>query len=156
MNINIIAAGKLKEKYHKEAFKEYEKRLSAYCPFSLIEVQAEQITDEALSGKYKEIEAQRILNALKHGSYVITLEIQGAKLSSEQFAAKIKEIQNEGVNNISFIIGSANGLSPKISGIADFKLSLSSMTFTHQTAVILLAEQIYRAFKINSNEPYHR
>ena len=156
MNIKIITVGKIKEQYTKEAIKEYEKRLSSFCSFSIIEVASEQIIDENLSEKYKELEAQRILQLIKQGAYVITLEIKGKKVSSEEFAQKIKDISNNGVCEIVFVIGGANGLSHKISNIADFKLSFSDMTFTHQMIRVLLAEQIYRAFKINSNEPYHR
>ena len=156
MNIKIIAVGKIKEQYFKDALKEYEKRLGTFCSFSVVEIQAEQITDEALSEKYKEIEADKILQSVKSNSYVITLEIKGKKLSSENFAQKIKDITNEGVNDICFIIGGANGLSSRISNIANFKLSFSDMTFTHRMIRLLLTEQIYRAFKINANEPYHR
>ena len=156
MNIRIVAVGKIKEQYLKEALKEYEKRLTGYCGFSVTEIQAEQILDETLSEKYKENEAERILQVIKQNSYIITLEINGKELSSEKFADKLQYIANDGVNDITFIIGGANGLHPKISSIADFKLSFSPMTFTHQMIRLLLAEQIYRAFKINANEPYHR
>ena len=156
MNIRIIAVGKLKEQYFKDILNEYKKRLSGFCTFSVTEIAAEQIIDEILAEKYKELEADKILQALKQNSYIITLEIKGKKLSSENFAEKIKEISNTGINDISFIIGGANGLSKKISDIANFKLSFSDMTFTHQMIRILLAEQIYRTFKINANEPYHR
>jgi len=156
MNIKIIAIGKIKEQYLKDAIKEYEKRLSPFCTFSIIELSAEQINDESLCEKYKEIEADRILQAIKPDSYIITLEIKGKMFSSEEFARKIKEISNEGVNDVSFIIGGANGLHQKVSAIANLKLSFSNMTFTHQMIRLLLTEQIYRAFKINANEPYHR
>ena len=156
MNIRLIAAGRLKEHYLKEAFDEYKKRLSAYCSFSAAEIQAEPILDESLSEKYIEIEADRILRVLKPDSYVISLEINGCRLSSEKFAQKLKEIINQGVNDICFITGGANGLSSRISSIANFRLSFSDMTFTHQMMRILLAEQLYRAFKINAGEPYHR
>lgn len=156
MNIKIIAVGKIKEQYLKDAIKEYEKRLSPFCSFSVTEIQAEQINDDSLSEKYKELEADRILQAIKQGSYVITLEILGKSLSSELFAEKIKEISNSGVNDVVFIIGGANGLHTKVSNIASFKLSFSKMTFTHQMIRLLLTEQIYRAFKINNNEKYHR
>lgn len=156
MNIKIIAVGKIKEQYLKDAIKEYEKRLSPFCSFSVTEIQAEQINDESLSEKYKELEADRILQAIKQGSYVITLEILGKSLSSESFAEKIKEVSNLGVNDVVFIIGGANGLHSKVSNIASFKLSFSKMTFTHQMIRLLLTEQIYRAFKINNNEKYHR
>ena len=154
--IKIIAVGKLKEQYLKDALKEYEKRLSAFCTFGITEIPAEQIIEESLSEKYKENEADKILQTIKPDSFVITLEIKGKKLTSEEFAQKIKNITNDGVSDICFIIGGANGLSNRVSAIANFKLSFSDMTFTHQMVRILLAEQIYRAFKINSNEPYHR
>ena len=156
MNIKIIAVGKIKEQYLKDAIKEYEKRLTPFCTFSVVEVQAEQINDESLCEKYKELEADRILPLIKPNSYIITLEIKGKELSSESFAKKLQDIANDGINDISFIIGGANGLHSKIASISDFKLSFSPMTFTHQMIRLLLTEQIYRAFKINANEPYHR
>ncbi len=156
MNIKIIAVGKIKENYSKDAIDEYIKRLGAYCSLSLVEIPAQEIKDESLSEKYKDAEAEKILQNIKPNSYVITLEIQGKSLSSEEFADKIKEIANEGFNEIIFIIGGANGLAKSISDKSDFKLSFSKMTFTHQMIRILLYEQIYRAFKINNNESYHR
>ena len=156
MNIKIIAVGKIKEQYLKDAIKEYEKRLSSFCSFSVVEVQAEQINDESLCGKYKELEAERILQNIKHNSYVITLEIKGKSFSSESFAGKIKEISNAGISDVVFVIGGANGLHNKVSSVSNLKISFSEMTFTHQMIRLLLMEQIYRAFKINANEPYHR
>ena len=156
MNIKIIAVGKIKESYLKEALKEYEKRLTPFCSFDITEVVSEQIIDEAMNEKYKKLEAQRIIPLIKANSYVITLEIQGKSLSSEDFADKIKQISNEGYSDLTFIIGGANGLDKSVSDIADFKLSFSKMTFTHQMIRLLLIEQIYRAFKINNNEKYHR
>lgn len=156
MNIKIVAVGKIKEQYLKDAIKEYEKRLSPFCTFSVVEVVAEQINDESLSEKYKELEAERILQQIKQGSFVITLEILGKSFSSEDFAYKLKDIANTGINDVTFIIGGANGLHQKISNISSLKLSFSKMTFTHQMIRLLLIEQIYRAFKINNNEKYHR
>ena len=156
MNIKIIAVGKIKEQYLKDAIKEYEKRLMSFCSFSVVEVVAEQINDESLCEKYKEIEADRILQNIKQNSYIMTLEIKGKSFSSEAFAQKIKDISNEGINDVVFIIGGANGLHKKVSDIANLKISFSQMTFTHQMIRLLLIEQIYRAFKINANEPYHR
>ncbi len=156
MNIKIIAVGKIKEQYLKDALKEYEKRLTPFCNFSVSEVNAEQIQNEALAQKYMETEAEKIIQNIKPDSYVITLEINGKKLSSIDFAAKLKALANEGKSEIVFIIGGANGLSPKVSAMADFRLSISDMTFTHQMVRVILAEQVYRAFKINANESYHR
>ena len=103
-----------------------------------------------------ELEAEKILSKMKPDSFVITLEICGKSLSSEEFAQKLKEISQIGHNEIVFVIGGANGLDPSVSSRADFKLSFSKMTFTHQFARVLLYEQVYRAFKINNNEAYHR
>ncbi len=156
MNIKIIAVGKLKEKYTKTAVDEFTKRLGSYCSLSLTEIPAQEIKDENLAKKYMEIEGEKILAAIKPNSYVITLEIQGTMFSSEDFSQKIKQLSNEGYNEIVFIIGGANGLAPRVSARADFKLSMSKMTFTHQLVRIFLYEQIYRSFKIINNENYHR
>lgn len=156
MNIKIIAVGKLKEKYTKDAVSEFQKRLGAYCSLSLVEIPAQEIKDDNLAQKYMDIEGEKILSAIKEDSYVITLEIFGKMLSSEEFAKKIEELSNEGHNEIVFVIGGANGLCEKVRQRADFKLSFSKMTFTHQFFRILLYEQIYRAFKIIRKESYHR
>ena len=156
MNIKIIAVGKLKERYTKEAIEEFKKRLGSYCSLSQIEIPAQEIKDESLAEKYMELEGEKILAAIKQDSYVITLEITANQLSSEDFAKKIKNLSNDGYNEIVFVIGGANGLSKKVSERSNFKLSFSKMTFTHQMARVILYEQIYRAFKINNNESYHR
>lgn len=156
MNIKIIAVGKLKEKYTKEAIDEFKKRLGAYCSLSVVEIPAQEIRDDNLAQKYMEIEGEKILSAIKQDAYVVTLEILGKMLSSEEFAQKIKDLSNEGHNEIVFVIGGANGLSKAVSNRANFKLSFSKMTFTHQLIRIFLYEQIYRAFKIINNENYHR
>ena len=156
MNIKIIAVGKLKEKYTKDAIDEFKKRLGAYCSLSLVEIPAQEIKDENLNEKYKETEGQKILAAIKPDSYVITLEILGKSLSSEEFAQKIKTLSQEGHNEVVFVIGGANGLSKAVSERANFKLSFSKMTFTHQLIRIFLYEQIYRALKRINNEAYHR
>ncbi|MBR6164248.1 23S rRNA (pseudouridine(1915)-N(3))-methyltransferase RlmH [bacterium] len=156
MNIKIVAIGKIKEKYFIEALKEYEKRLQKFCSLEIIELPPEEISDESMSEKYKKLEGERILKQIKDNSFVITLEIKGKALSSEGFAQKIKELSAEGNNEIVFIIGGANGLDNSVSERADLKLSFSPMTFTHQMFRVILLEQIYRAFKINSNESYHR
>ncbi len=156
MNIKIIAVGKIKEDYVKYATNEYIKRLSPYYRLSVIEIPAEQILDESLAEKYKEIEGEKILSNIKPDSFVITLEILGEMLSSVELAGKLKEITNSGVQELIFIIGGANGLHKKVSERANFKLSFSKLTFTHQLMRMILTEQIYRASKINANEPYHR
>lgn len=156
MKIKVIAVGKIKEKYTKDAVNEYLKRLSAYCSMNLVEIPAQEIKDDSQYEKYKNIEGEKILQNIRPESYVISLEIAGEQFSSENFAEKIKDISNLGYNELIFVIGGANGLSAEVSGRADLKLSFSKMTFTHQLARLFLYEQIYRAFKINSGESYHR
>ena len=156
MNIKIIAVGKMREQGFKLAFDEFAKRLGAYCSFLVTEIPAQSINDDSLAEKYMEEEAVKILSAIKPNSFVITMEIEGKQLASTDFAQKIKEITNDGVNEIVFIIGGANGLSKRVKARSDFKLSFSKMTFPHQLARVMLAEQIYRAMKILSGEPYHK
>ena len=156
MNIKVLAVGKIKEKFTKEAIEEFEKRLSSYCTFNIIEIPAESILDENSYEKYKNIEGEKILSLIKEDSFVISLEIEGKMLASEEFAKKIDDISKNGINELIFVIGGANGLSEAVSKRADFKLSFSKMTFTHQMARLILTEQIYRAFKILKGENYHR
>ena len=158
MNIKILAVGKIKEKYHNQAIAEFVKRLSSYCSLNIIEITPAKIIAESIDEyeKYKKEEATKILSNIKDESFVVTLEIEGKMLSSEMFAEKIKEWTNSGMSEIVFVIGGANGLHSSVSQRADFKLSFSKMTFTHQIIRELLVEQIYRAFKILKNEPYHR
>ncbi len=156
MNIKIIVVGKLKEKYSKDAVDEFKKRLSSYCSLSLVEIPAQEIKDDNMAQKYMELEGEKILASIKPDAYVITLEILGKELDSVSFANKMKTLSNEGHNEVVFVIGGANGLSKAVSDRANFKLSFSKMTFTHQLIRIFLYEQIYRAFKIINNESYHR
>ena len=156
MNIKIIAVGKIKENAFKLAIDEYVKRLSGYCSLSIVEVPAQSIMDDTLADKYLDEEAEKILANIKKNSYLITLEIEGKSLTSVEFADKLKSLSNDGVNEIIFIIGGANGLSEKIKKLSDFKLSFSKMTFPHRLARVMLVEQLYRAMKILSNEPYHK
>lgn len=156
MKIKIIATGKIKEKFLKDGIDEFLKRLTAYSSVEIIELNAIEIKDEHLCDKILKLEGEKILSYIKPHSYVITLEIQGKMLSSEEFAQKIENLTNEGHPEIVFVIGSSCGLSPIVSDRANFKLSMSKMTFLHQFARLLLVEQIYRAFKIIRSETYHK
>ena len=156
MNIKIIALGKIKEKFLKDGIEEFLKRLTPYANIEIVELTPVEIKDENLIHKTLEQEAEKILANIKPNSYVITLEIQGKQISSEDFAKKINEITINGVNEIVFIIGSSHGISNTVSKRADFKLSISKMTFLHQFARLLLVEQLYRAFKILKGETYHK
>lgn len=156
MKIKIIALGKIKEKFLKDGIDEFMKRLRPYIPVEIIELQPVEIKDGNLISKALDEEAEKILAQVKKESYIITLEINGKQLSSEDFAEKIDEISKSGVSELIFIIGSSCGLSQEVSKRADYKLSISKMTFLHQFARLLLVEQIYRAFKILKNETYHK
>ena len=156
MKIKIIALGKIKEKFLKDGIDEFLKRLTPYTSLEIIELTPVEIKDENLTQKALEQEAEKILANIKPDSYVITLEILGKQLSSEDFAQKINEITNSGISELVFIIGSSCGISPSVSQRANFKLSISKMTFLHQFARLLLVEQIYRAFKILKGETYHK
>ena len=159
MNISVISVGKLKEKYLKLGIEEFSKRLSKYCKLDLIELEDEKCP-ENLSEKDMEIvknkEGQRILSKIKNNSYVIALAIDGKNLSSEELADTISKLAVRGNSHITFIIGGALGLSDEVLKRADYKLSFSKMTFPHQLMKLILLEQVYRAFRINNNEPYHK
>ncbi len=156
MNIKVIALGKLKEKFLKDGIDEFQKRLTPYANFEIIELSPVEIRDESLVERALNEEAQKIFAYIKPQSYVITLEIHGKMLSSEEFAKKINDLTFDGINEIIFVIGSSCGLSKLVSERADFKLSFSKMTFLHQFARLILVEQIYRAFKIIKGETYHK
>ncbi len=159
MKITIISAGKIKEKYFTEAINEYAKRLSKYCRL-IEEVVPDEKADENFSPaeieQVKLKEGQKMLSRIPKNSFVIVLDIKGIQLRSEEFAKKLNTLSLEGVSHIAFIIGGSNGLSEEVINRADYKLSFSKMTFPHQLFKVILLEQIYRGFKINAGETYHK
>ena len=156
MNIKIIALGKIKEKFLKDGTDEFMKRLKPYASVEIIELPALEIKDENLTERILEQEGEKILTYVKPQSYLITVEIEGKMLSSVEFAKKLEDLTNDGIGEIIFVIGSSCGISEIVSKRANFKLSMSKMTFLHQFARLLLVEQIYRAFKIIKGETYHK
>jgi 23S rRNA (pseudouridine1915-N3)-methyltransferase len=159
MNITLITVGKIKEKYLKDAIAEYSKRLSRYCKLEIIEVQDEKTPDNASEKEelqIKEKEGEAILKNIKDNMYVIALAIDGKMLSSVELAEFIKEAGIRGNSNIAFVIGGSLGLSKEVLNRADYKLSFSKMTFPHQLMRVILLEQVYRGFRINSGDPYHK
>lgn len=156
MKIKIIALGKIKERFLKDGINEFLKRLTPYTSIEIIELMPIEIKDENLTDKILEQEGEKILGLIKDDSYVIALEISGKQLSSEEFASKINEITMNGAGELIFVIGSSCGLSKNVSSRANFKMSISRMTFLHQFARLILVEQIYRAFKILKGEKYHK
>ena len=150
--IKIITVGSIKEKYLKDAIEEYTKRISKYTNIEIIEVKDEGLVEPT---KSLQLEEEKILKHINERDYIITLEIEGKELSSTELAEKLDKIQLE-ASTITFIIGGSYGLSQNIKDKAKLHLSFSKMTFPHQLFRVLLLEQIYRSFKINNNESYHK
>lgn len=156
MKIKIIALGKIKEKFLKEGIDEFSKRLTPYVPMVIVELNPIEIKDENLTEKILLEEGEKILSCIKPQDYVITMEIGGKQMSSEEFSQKLTSLINDGTQEVVFVIGSSCGIGKNVSQRADFKMSMSKMTFLHQFARLILVEQIYRAFKIARNERYHK
>lgn len=156
--ITVISVGKIKEKFIKDALSEYEKRLSRFVKFKSIEIPDRSIPDNASPAEEEAVllrEGSEILSKIDKGSFVISMCIEGAKISSTDFAKKLSDTFMHS-SSITFIVGGSLGLSPEVKMRSDFKMSMSPMTFPHNLARLMLTEQIYRAFKINSNESYHK
>ena len=149
MNISIICVGKLKERYWQDAAAEYLKRLSRFAKVEIIEL-SESKTDDI--GE----ESAAIISHIPKSSFVVALDVLGKSLSSEGLADLISEKAVSGISHISFIIGGSNGFNDEVRKTADLRLSFSSFTFPHQLMRVILLEQIYRAFKINAGEKYHK
>lgn len=159
MKISIVCVGKIKENFYREAVAEYAKRLSRYCKPEIIEVADEKTPDGAspqTEEQIREKEGRRILEKLQEDAFICTLEIGGKKLSSEELARWMEKLTVGGTSHIMFVIGGSLGLHESVSRRADFALSFSDMTFPHQLMRVILAEQIYRAFRIIHGEPYHK
>lgn len=158
MKIDIIAVGKLKEAYLKDAQKEYQKRLSRFCKLDIIEVDEEKpegslpVHDE----KVKQKEGERIKKYLSSKPYTIVLDVNGKELNSIDFSNLLSNLFLEGKSDIAFIIGGSTGLDEQISKTADYRFSMSRLTFPHQLARIILLEQLYRSYKIINGETYHK
>ena len=158
LNINIICIGKIKEKYLKDAIDEYSKRLSKYCKLSILEVPDEKIPDKlypSLEENIKEKECNAIIKNLKKDSFIIALDLKGKEFTSESFSKELENISMQ-KSNITFIIGGSLGLTNELLHLCDLKICFSKMTFPHQLIRVFLLEQIFRAFKIQNNETYHR
>ncbi len=159
MKIDIVCVGRLKEKYFTAGAEEYIKRLSKYCKLDIKEVPDEK-APENLSLKQeieiKNKEGEAILKQVKDSAYVMALAIDGKMYSSEELASSIADLGLNGRSHIVFIIGGSLGLSDEVLKRADAKISFSKMTFPHQLMRVILLEQIYRCFRINNNEPYHK
>lgn len=159
MKITILAVGKIKEKFYRDALAEYTKRLSRYCRMEIVETADEKTEENSTDNEIElilEKEAQRILKCIRDDDYCIALAIDGKKMDSVAFSRKIEQLGITGKSNVVFIIGGSCGLHSSVMKRADEKLSFSDMTFPHQLMRVILAEQIYRGFRIARNEPYHK
>ena len=158
MKVTLICVGKVKEKFYRDAIKEYEKRLGAYIKLNTIEISDEKVKVENDSeiALAMEKEGNNILSKIKDNQYVITLEILGKNLSSEEFASKIDNLMLTGKSDITLVIGGSYGLSDNMKKRSDFALSFSKMTFPHQMMRVVLLEQVYRAYRIITGASYHK
>ena len=159
MKITVLAVGKIKERFYTDAVSEYAKRLSRYCRLEIVEVADEKTPDgagEAMERKIKEKEGERLLSHIKDNMYVIALASEGKARSSEELSGRLDNLGLQGNSDIAFVIGGSLGLSEAVLKRADEALSFSRMTFPHQLMRVILLEQIYRSFKIQHGEPYHK
>lgn len=157
--INIIAVGKVKERFFTEAIHEYEKRIGRFARLDIIEVQDEKTPEnasEAVNRQIREKEGERILKNIRGGSYVIAMAIEGKMYDSLELSDHIRDLGIRGQSHLTFIIGGSLGLSDQVLQRADEKISFSKLTFPHQLMRVILLEQIYRSYKIMNHEPYHK
>ena len=159
MNVTLVCVGRLKEDYLRAACAEYQKRLQGFCRFTVEEIEAEKLPDDPSQAEIMsalEKEGDRILSKLPKGAYTTALCIEGKQQSSEELAQLLVNIPVQGSGAAAFVIGSSYGLSDKVKGAAQLKLSMSKMTFPHQLARVMLMEQVYRAYSIINNRRYHK
>jgi 23S rRNA (pseudouridine1915-N3)-methyltransferase len=159
VNITIVTVGKLKEKYLKQGINEYVKRLGAYAKLDIIELpdeKAPEVLSDSEMEQVKNKEGERILAKISPDHHVIALAIEGKMKSSEELADNLDKLATYGKSKIAFVIGGSLGLSDQVMKRANDTLSFSKMTFPHQLMRLILVEQVYRAFRINRGEPYHK
>ncbi|MCC8023557.1 MAG: 23S rRNA (pseudouridine(1915)-N(3))-methyltransferase RlmH [Clostridiales bacterium] len=159
MQVTVLCVGKLKEDYLRRACAEYEKRLAPFCRLQiteLAEARGKSVPNAAEIHAILEQEGARILQKCPADAYCAALCIEGELLSSEQFAQRVEQVGVQGKSKLVLIIGGSYGLSGAVKARADLRLSMSRMTFPHQLARVLVLEQLYRAFQINSNGKYHK
>ena len=159
LNVKLICVGKMREKFYIDAFAEYAKRLQAYCRLELLEIAEQRLGDRPSEKEIAaalEREGQEILKAVPTDAYLTALCVEGKQMPSEGMAELIAARENSGRPKLCFVIGGSYGLSPSVKARADRKLSMSQMTFPHHLARVMLAEQLYRGFKINEGSMYHK
>ena len=159
MNVRVLAVGKIKESFLRDALNEYEKRLSRFVKLDCIEIPDERIPDGASQAEWDKIlsvEGDKILKKIGASDFCIALCVEGKQKSSEEFASLFSSLALSGKSTVTFVIGGSLGLSDAVKKRADLRLGVSQMTFPHQLFRVMLLEQIYRACKINAGESYHK
>lgn len=159
MTVTLLAVGKLKESYLREACAEYQKRLGAFCRLAVVEADEHRLPDNPSQAQIDaglEAEADRLLRAIPQGAYTVALCIEGKELSSQGLSQKIQQAAVGGKSQVAFVIGGSFGLAPRVKAAADLCLSMSPMTFPHQLARVMVLEQLYRAFSIQAGNKYHK
>ena len=159
LNVTLICVGKMREKHYIAAFNEYEKRLGAFCRFTLAELPEQRLPERPVLKEIDaalEKEARAILEHVPNGAALIAMCVEGKSMSSETLARRFTEWQNAGVSRLCFVVGGSFGLHDSVKQAAQLKLSMSEMTFPHHLARVMLMEQIYRACTINAGTQYHK
>lgn len=159
ISVTVIALGKLKERSMRELCAEYEKRLSAFCRLQIVELVPERLAERPSANEIAralDTEAAHIAAKIPTNAYVFAMCIEGKQMPSEAFSQKLSSLAVNGVSNVVFLLGSSFGLQEALKKRADFRFSMSEMTFPHQLARVMLLEQIYRAFQIESGGKYHK
>lgn len=158
MRFYVICIGKLKDAYLRDGVAEFVKRMRPYGGITITELNESKIGDKPSDADRKQVvieEGERLLKNVPKNAYTVLLDVYGKTMSSEDLAKTVAKLEVEGVSDMAFIVGGAFGVSDELRRSVNYKLSFSPMTFTHQMVRLLLVEQIYRASKINRNEPYH-
>ena len=159
LNVKFICVGKMRERFYLDAFEEYRKRLGAYCRLELLEPQEQRLPERPSPAEIAaalEKEAGEILNAIPRDAYVVALCVEGKEVPSEDMADLVEGRENSGKPKLCFVVGGSYGLSETVKKRADLRLSMSKMTFPHHLARIMLAEQLYRGYKIREGSRYHK
>ena len=159
MKVKIVCVGKLKDSFFRDAIAEYAKRLSRFCTLEVCEVADEKAPESLSPAEEAQViakEGERLLSKIQPGEFVVCLCIGGKRLSSEQFAALLQATFDRQASTVTFVIGGSLGLSPAVLARADYALSVSDLTLPHGLCRVFLLEQVYRAFKINAGELYHK
>lgn len=159
IKVTVIAVGKLKEKYLRDACDEYLKRLGAFSKVNIVEINEERSSDNPSNAEIESVkqkEGERIISKIPKGSYVIPMCIEGTQLTSEDFSKKLEDVSIAGFGEVTFIIGGSFGLSDEVKALGKLKLSFGRLTLPHQLMRVVLLEQIYRAFSISNNSKYHK